>query len=140
MAEPADLEVVVPIWDEERRLHGGHARVTARVAQPAGVGWIDLEVALPSHQMFQRRRLLADWAGSTQAQIVRAVISMADDWFAYCAEQAERERVVEALSNPNGPTVHERTAMERLVQVEMDRQLVEARAGDRLLSAARQRA
>lgn len=120
MAQP---DVVVPIWQEERRLHGGNATVSARVAQPAGVGWVDLEVALPSHQMFQRRRLIADWAGRTDAEMARAVISLADDWFAYCAEQAEREQVVGALADPSAPVASERLNIENLMRAESDRQL-----------------
>jgi hypothetical protein len=102
MAEP---DVVVVIWQEQRSLPGGNATVSARVAQPAGVGWVDLAWVMSVRLKSQRHRLLADWAGGTDAEMARAVISLADDWFAYCAEQAEREQVVGALADPSGGLV-----------------------------------
>jgi hypothetical protein len=107
MTEP---DVVVLIWQEERSLPGGNATVIARVAQPAGVGWVDLAWVMPVRMKSQRHRLLADWAGRTDAEMARAVIKLADDWFVYCAEQAEREQVVGALANPSGGLVPKASA------------------------------
>lgn len=81
------------------------AWVVAMVVPSSGVGWVDMHWHARNEIVpAQSRRVLADWSGQNRAAVLRQVIPLADDWFRYCEEQAERERAVRALAPPKTPS------------------------------------
>jgi len=111
---------VEAIWNERRGIGVPGAKVTASIVPSSGVGWIDFEWVL-GVLVPQRKRMLADWAGRSRAEVVRAVIKMADDWFAHCTEEWEREQAVAALAGPPKPAQPDPWTEVKQQQTLMDR-------------------
>ena len=100
------------IWGEERDLSGkAVATVKVFVVPASGVGWVDCAWRRAKFDMggLEQRRILANWEGRSHASIVREVIKVADEWFVYAGEQAERQAAVVALS---GLSPEEQAALE----------------------------
>ena len=102
------------IWQERKELPADTvAKIEAYVVPQSGVGWIDCDwgcrIVPPSRGPTirpERRRILADWDGRDHSSVVRDVIKVADEWFAYCREMAEREAAAAALAaeEPSAPS------------------------------------
>lgn len=101
---PSEQHRAVELWKESRGLPASTvAEIEAYVVPASGVGWIDFafrhQGSLGQRSRCpERKRLLCDWAGQSQAAATRQIVALADEWFAYCEEEARKEAAVVALA------------------------------------------